>query len=55
MILGTSHSVAGNPMRFRTGPITLRVDDAWKDEMPVRDQRIVGGLTAPLSRWYRRG
>lgn len=52
--LDTSHSVAGNPMRFRTGPITLRVDDAWRSQMPAREQRIVGGLTAPLGRWYGR-
>ncbi len=52
--LGTSHSVAGNPMRFVTGPITLRLDDAWSEKMPARDRRLVTALTAPVQRWYAR-
>lgn len=55
VILGPSHSVAGNPMRFVTGPITLRFDDAWTRDMPARDRRLVATLTAPVQRWYARG
>jgi hypothetical protein len=43
-----SHSVAGNPMRFRTGTTVLRADDEWQRRMPARDRRVVTALTAPL-------
>ncbi|WCO68559.1 sulfotransferase [Iamia majanohamensis] len=46
--LGPSHSVAGNPMRFRSGTIPLRPDDAWRDHLPAADRRLVTALTAPL-------
>lgn len=46
--LGTSHSVAGNPMRFRTGTVPLRTDDAWRTALPARDRRAVTAITAPL-------
>lgn len=46
--LGPSHSVAGNPMRFRTGTIPLRRDDAWREHLPTRDRRVVTALTGPL-------
>jgi UDP-N-acetylglucosamine transferase subunit ALG13 len=52
--LGTSHSVAGNPMRFTTGPVTLRVDEAWRQDMPEGPKRAVSLLTAPLRGWYDR-
>ena len=55
VILVTSHSVAGNPMRFATGPVLLRVDDGWTAALPAGQRRLVSGLTAPLDRWYRRG
>ncbi len=48
--LGPTHSVAGNPMRFRQGRLELRRDDAWRTEMDPRLARIVGVLTWPL-RW----
>lgn len=47
-VLGPSHSVAGNPMRFRTGTIPLRHDDAWRRSLPARDRRVVTALSAPL-------
>lgn len=50
--LSPSHTVAGNPMRFRTGPLQLRRDDAWRTELPVRDRRLVSALTAPLLAGY---
>lgn len=46
--VGTSHSIAGNPMRFRTGAIALRPDDAWRSALAVGDRRRVTALTAPL-------
>lgn len=50
--LSPSHTVAGNPMRFRTGPLQLRRDDAWRTELPSGDRRLVSALTAPLLAWY---
>lgn len=47
-----SHTVAGNPMRFTSGDITIRADDSWQSEMPARRRRFVGLLTAPLQRHY---
>lgn len=50
--LSTSHTVAGNPMRFRTGPIALRRDDAWRTELPRGQRRLVAALTGPLLARY---
>jgi hypothetical protein len=50
--LGTTHTVAGNPVRFRTGPMTLRRDDDWRRELPRRTQRLVSALTLPLLAGY---
>ena len=53
--LGTSHSAAGNPMRFATGDLPLRQDDAWRVALPPRQRRLVGLLTAPLLTAYGYG
>lgn len=47
-LLHPNHIVAGNPSRFTTGEVTIRADDAWQREMPIRDQRLVASLTWPL-------
>lgn len=48
--LGTSHTIGGNPMRFTTGRLTLRADEAWRREMPPRTRLGVSALTAwPLA------
>ncbi len=46
--LGSCHSAAGNPMRFTTGALALRRDDAWRTQLPPRQRRLVGAMTAPL-------
>jgi len=46
--LVASHNVAGNPMRFRTGRLALRRDDAWRSAMPARTRLLVALLTSPL-------
>lgn len=48
--LAPGHLVAGNPMRFRTGHLELRLDEDWRDAMPARDRRLVDTLTAGLRR-----
>lgn len=50
--LAADHTVAGNPMRFKTGTLQLRRDDDWKSTMPRRARRSVAVLTWPLRRRY---
>ncbi len=47
------HTVAGNPNRFRRGPVEIRPDDEWVTRQPAGD-RIVGTiLSMPLLQLYR--
>jgi hypothetical protein len=46
------HGLAGNPDRLRKGPVVLRLDDAWRSEMPRRDAALVSGLTSGLRERY---
>lgn len=46
--LGVDHTVAGNPNRFRSGDIELRLDEEWREKMSVSGQRTVTALTWPL-------
>ena len=48
--LGENHTVAGNPLRFRRGPLEIRLDDEWRRSMPAADRRAVTLLTWPF-RW----
>jgi len=50
--LGPHHTVAGNPMRFQTGRVDLRVDEAWRAAMPAQDRALVTRLTSTLRRRY---
>ena len=50
--LRANHTVAGNPMRFRVGNVSLRVDDEWTRRLPAGDRRLVSLLTWPLLRRY---
>ncbi|HZC27931.1 MAG TPA: sulfotransferase domain-containing protein [Actinopolymorphaceae bacterium] len=47
-----SHALSGNPMRFATGPVTVRVDSAWQDELAPRDRATVTLLTGAARRRY---
>lgn len=46
--LNTAHTVSGNPMRLKAGPVVLRLDDEWQDSMNRRDRRLVTAITSPL-------
>lgn len=46
--LGVSHTVAGNPNRFRSGLVQLRPDDEWASRMRPRDRALATLLTLPL-------
>jgi hypothetical protein len=50
--LSPGHTAAGNPMRFTTGRVPLRRDDAWLDALPSAQRRLVGAVCAPLLRRY---
>lgn len=43
-----THSVAGNPLRFRHGRTTLRPDVAWREEMAPRERAVVTALCLPM-------
>lgn len=49
--LEPGHTVAGNPMRFRTGWIQIRRDDAWTTALPRRRRWAVIALTGPVRLW----
>lgn len=46
--LGPSHTVDGNPMRMVQGPVTLRVDDAWRRELSAGRRAAITTATLPL-------
>ncbi len=46
--LRPSHSVAGNPMRFRQGQLPLRLDEEWRTEMSGRNRAVVTVLSSPM-------
>jgi hypothetical protein len=53
--LAPGHTIAGNPMRFATGRVELRSDEAWRTELPAPAARTVTALTRPLLRRYGYG
>jgi hypothetical protein len=50
--LSGNHTASGNPVRFATGIVPLRLDGEWRDAMPRPQQRVVTCLTLPLQRRY---
>jgi Sulfotransferase family len=46
--LGTSHALAGNPMRFRQGRVPLRLDEEWRSKLSRRQRLLTVGSTWPL-------
>lgn len=50
--VGSAHQIAGNHVRFQTGRLTLRRDDAWRAAMPAGSRRLVSTLTSPLMLRY---
>lgn len=50
--LRPTHSVAGNPMRFRLGVTELRPDLEWRRAMPASQRRVATAITLPLLRAY---
>jgi hypothetical protein len=46
--LGTSHALAGNPMRFDRGRVPLRLDEEWRGKMRWRHRLLTAVSTWPL-------
>ncbi len=46
--LTAQHTVSGNPVRFSTGRVALRRDEAWRTELPAGQRRAVSVLASPL-------
>lgn len=46
--LEVTHTVSGNPDRFRTGVVAVQVDDEWVERMRMKDKFLVTLLTWPL-------
>ena len=42
----TSHTVTGNPVRFRSGDVRLARDDEWRTALPRRHRRVVELVSA---------
>jgi UDP-N-acetylglucosamine transferase subunit ALG13 len=50
--VGASHSIAGNPMRFTSGELVLRTDQAWRSAASPGRRRLIGLLTWPARARY---
>jgi len=46
-VVSNSHTLSGNPVRFRTGPVSLRPDQEWVVEMPRGRRAAVAMLSLP--------
>lgn len=51
VLLGTHHTVAGNPARYTDGVVALVRDDEWRAAMPLLERL---GVVAVAFRWMRR-
>jgi hypothetical protein len=43
--LGISHSASGNPGRFKTGHVPIKLDSEWTQAMPGRERTLVTAMT----------
>lgn len=50
--LPNAHTVAGNPLRFRRGPLSVARDDAWRTAQPRKHRWLISTLTWPLAVVY---
>jgi Sulfotransferase family len=50
--LGTDHTVAGNPNRHTKGEVPLRIDSAWRSELPAPVRAQVTAMTWPMLMRY---
>lgn len=51
-VLGTNHTVTGNPDRLVHGPVHIAADEAWRDALPLGPRLVATALAAPALRRY---
>lgn len=49
---GGSHAIAGGRVRMQTGTVSLRLDEAWRRELPGWRRAVTALLCGPLMRRY---
>jgi len=52
MHFDVQHTISGNPIRFKTGMVQLRLDDEWSHALPSSDRMITVAATFPLMLRY---
>lgn len=50
--LEPSHTISGNPMRFGSGVVPLRLDEEWRARLSRRHRIMVSAVSWPLMRRY---
>ena len=50
--LRVNHALNGNPVKFNSRGVDLRIDDEWRGAMRERDRKLVSVITSPLMRRY---
>jgi len=50
--LAPTHTVSGNPMRFKRGKVELKIDSEWQGAMTPSDRRLVTAAAWPLMVHY---
>lgn len=50
--VGPTHQISGNHVRFQSGELQLRRDDAWHRDFPAGRRRQVTAITAPMMLRY---
>jgi len=53
VLLDTEHSVSGNPVRFGSGSVDIRLDSEWETKLKGSTRFAVGTATAPFRFWYQ--
>lgn len=51
-LIAPTHTLAGNPARFDTGAVRLRLDDEWEGAMEPMRKALTGLITAPMLHRY---
>jgi Sulfotransferase domain len=52
IIIGGAHTVAGNPDRFKRGPLRLRPNDEWRTSLSRIKRALITAATYPMLRRY---
>lgn len=47
-----SHSLGGNPMRFRLEESTIRLDEQWRDQLTEKDLKVFDSIAGKMNRKF---